>query len=229
MAPSPGNCQPTGTTYSPTRDALPSISAVICGSEARFTYPVVIDQAERRQPVNLVPHLPFVHANEIDDARQLGNVGIHEWLKEPVQAGGFQVPVGDQHPLPVGGQDPGHVGERHRPSRSAFERVERDDLTEVSPPRGHIRHLAPLMDLAPSGVRQDLLAAPNAVVGPVRVTVHGYYDVRRYCFPASATSLGTMDSNASSDSTPRAAARADSVGSAPALASISKTRRRDCA
>src|SRR5262249_465443 len=49
--------------------------------------------------------------------------------EEPVQSGGFEVPVGDQHPLPGGGEDPSHVGQRHGAAGTTLVRVEGDDLT----------------------------------------------------------------------------------------------------
>ena len=64
-------------------------------------------------------------------------------MEEPVQAGGLQVPVGDQHPLAVGGEDPGGVGQRHRPAGAALVRVEGDDLAvAVGAHRASLRGLS---------------------------------------------------------------------------------------
>ena len=104
---------------------------------------------QRAHAVRLV-NRPLVPADEIDDAGLAADLGLHERLEKPVQAGRLQVPVGDQHPLTVGGENPGHVRERHRPPRSALERVERDDLADATRlRRSHMRHFALLTDLAP--------------------------------------------------------------------------------
>lgn len=53
--------------------------------------------------------------------------GVEEGVEEPVESRGFQVPVDGQHPLAVGGEDPGGVGEGHGAPRAALVRVESDD------------------------------------------------------------------------------------------------------
>src|ERR1700740_2956635 len=52
-------------------------------------------------------------------------------MKEPVQPRRFKVPVDDQNAFSVAGQDPGHVGERHRTPRPALIRIARDDLANA--------------------------------------------------------------------------------------------------
>src|SRR5260370_19598582 len=92
---------------------------------------------------------PRIPADDVNDAWPLLHCAVYEWLKEPVQAGRLEVPVGDQYPPAVGREDPGQVRERHRSSRSALERVERDDLAFTRwLPVSLIRHLtSPPTDL----------------------------------------------------------------------------------
>lgn len=52
---------------------------------------------------------------------------VEEGVEEPVEPGGFQVPVDGQHPLAVRGEDPGGVGQGHGAPRAALVRVESDD------------------------------------------------------------------------------------------------------
>ena len=99
MTPWSGNCQFTGT--------------------ARWLTPadVLIDKPDDRAPRGFLEFYfvadvkrpeadscvtrPFIPADEIDDAGLRADLGLHEWLEEPVQAGRLQVPVGDQHALPL--------------------------------------------------------------------------------------------------------------------------------
>src|SRR5690348_331907 len=50
--------------------------------------------------------LPRIPADEIHDAWLLVYSGLQERLEEPVQAGRLEIPVGNQHFLAVGRQDP---------------------------------------------------------------------------------------------------------------------------
>ena len=125
----------------------------------------------------------------------------------------------------VGGENPGHVRERHRPSRSALERVKRHDLADATRlRRSHIRHFAhPYGSCAAVGA-----SGPSARPRRGRPDDPGtgarLLRCRKYCRSASATSTGTMETNSSSDLTPRAARPDHSDGSAVALGSISITR-----
>ena len=145
---------------------------------------------QRSSAVGLVDR-PLVPADEIDDARLAADLGLHERLEKPVQAGRLQVPVGDQHPLPVGGENPGHVRERHRPSRSALERVERDDLADAgdcAAVTSGISH--PLRILRRSGCIRPFGPPQAGPTGAIRARMHDYCDVESIAVRLPPPALG---------------------------------------
>ncbi|MDH6112331.1 hypothetical protein P3T34_004546 [Kitasatospora sp. MAP12-44] len=52
---------------------------------------------------------------------------VQEGVEELGEPGGLQVPVHGEHPEPVGGQDPGGVGQRHGAAGAALVGIEGDD------------------------------------------------------------------------------------------------------
>lgn len=97
-----------------------------------------------------VPHLDQGLAEAGDEFEHAGRGAqlllVQEGVEEAVEPGSVEVPVDGEHAVPRGGQDPGGVGECHRPSRTALVRVERDDPALVA---GHglpsVRSPVPLL------------------------------------------------------------------------------------
>ncbi len=97
-----------------------------------------------------VPHLDQGLAEAGDEFEHAGRDAqfllVQEGVEEAVEPGGVEIPVDGEHAVSGGGQDPGGVGECHRPSRTALVRVERDDPALVA---GHglpsVRSPVPLL------------------------------------------------------------------------------------
>ncbi len=79
-------------------------------------------------PLRRVGRRPGVFGDQVDHAGGgAERRGVEEGMEEPVESGGFQVPVDGQHPLAVGREDPGGVGQGHGAPGPALVRVESDD------------------------------------------------------------------------------------------------------
>ncbi len=88
--------------------------------------------------------------------------GFEEGVEEPVESGCLQVPVDGQHPLAVGGEDPGGVGQGHGAPGAALVRVEGDDAPVTT---GTHRSSASVAGSCGSGVK---LVWPMGPVSRVR-------------------------------------------------------------
>lgn len=90
------------------------------------------------QKVRALEHQLGRPADEFEHPRRAAQLALaQKRMQEAVQPRRVEVPVDHQHALARGSEDPGRVGERHRPSRTALVRVERDDPARARVIAGH--------------------------------------------------------------------------------------------